>query len=197
MRLIALFFSLLFALSAPAAPVGNPAFPQLIRKGLFTSPYMELTLRGGYEGDFVADGRMNQYKQGVGRVDEYTQDTNAGTATFTLWRCLDLYGRFGSSSTKADWRFTDQNGCVHRIKIETPTQFLWGIGARALYYQWRGLALGMGGEYSACPYRLSWISSDGSSVSPEGAQFHWTQWQIQLDFSYTIRLFTPYVGCKY
>jgi len=82
MKKFALFIVALFATTTVhAAPVGNTAAPKTIEQGFFTCYDTGLDLRLGYEGDFVSDGRMQQYHQGDGRVDTYEQWTNSGTAT--------------------------------------------------------------------------------------------------------------------
>ena len=181
-----------------AAPVGNPAAPALIQKGLFTSSHSWGSLRLGYEGDFVSDGRLGQFNQGVGRVDCYEQDTNSGTATFNLLDRLDLYGVFGSSCTKANWRFEDTAAeTITRLNLATQNSFLWGAGARIILYEWGHAFLGFGGRYSASDYPLEWFTSNGAEQALEGALLHWRQWQINCDFAYKIELLTPYIGVKY
>ncbi len=195
MRKVLLF--LILSAIGQAAPIGNTASPALIRKGFFTSSSSTSDWKAGYEGDFVSDARLKQFEEGLGRVDEYVQLTNSGTVTLNFPGKVDLYGVLGTSQAKANWRFTDSAGSIHRIKIETSTLFLWAVGARGIYYQWCGLDLGVGGRYTCCSYQPTSFTSDGVNISPDGAHFHWTEWQINLDFSYTIRLFTPYIGVKY
>lgn len=188
------FFLLLIAVSASAAPVGNPAAPALIRKGFLLDCWVDVRL--GYEGDFVSDGRMGQFDQSSGRVDQYQQNTNSGTFTLNLYNRLDMYGVFGSSRTEADWRF-EAGETITRIEVETEQNFLWGVGARALVYEGYHMFLALGGRYSACRYTPEQLTSNGAAQSVEGAQCHWRQWQVSADFAYQIDLLTPYIGIKY
>lgn len=181
-----------------AAPVGNTSAPEIIQEGFFISCDSWINFRVGYEGDFVADGRMKQYNQGHGRVDTYEQWTNSGTVTFNILDRIDVYGVFGSSRTEADWRFGDiSDGTVHRIQTETKYNFLWGAGARAIVYEWCNTSLGVGGRYSSCNYQPIWLTTDGVLVDTSGSHFRWREWQVNLDVSYKIDLFTPYIGAKY
>ncbi len=181
-----------------AAPVGNPSAPDLIQKGLFASSENGIDFRAGYEGDFVADGRMEQFDQGSGRVDTYQQHTNSGTFTMNVLNRLDLYGVFGSSKTKADWRFENSSaGTVTRIKVKTKHAFLWAMGARAILCEWWNASLGAGGRYSSCGHSLASLTSNGISEPVQGSHFRWKEWQVNLDLSYKIYFFTPYVGAKY
>lgn len=181
-----------------AAPVGNTSAPELIQEGFFISCDSWINFRVGYEGDFVTDGRMKQYDQGTGRVDTYEQWTNSGTVTLNILDRLDVYGVFGSSRTNADWRFGSiADGTVSRIEMETKYNFLWGAGARAILYEWCNTSLGLGGRYSSCNYEPVWLTTDGIIGSVSGSHFRWREWQINLDVSYKIDLFTPYIGLKY
>jgi hypothetical protein len=196
---IALLAAALLASSALyAAPVGNTSAPELIREGFFISCDSWIDFRVGYEGDFVTDGRMGQYDQGAGRLDTYEQWTNSGTVTLNVLDRLDLYGVFGSSRTEADWRFNnDSNGSISRIKLETKYNFLWGVGARTILHKWRNTYFGLGGRYSFCSYIPMWMTSDGIIQPVSNSHFDWREWQINLDISYKIDLFTPYIGVKY
>lgn len=193
-RLLAL---LLASVALSAAPVGNTVAPDLIRKGMFSSRDERMSLRTGYEGDFVADGRMEQYEEGDGRVDCYKQYTNSGTVILNMVDRLDLYGVFGSSKTKAYWRFTLADETVHRIQLKTKYNFLWAAGARVILYEWGKTFLGMGGRYSYTADQPTSLTSDGVAVSVKGTHFHWREWQINLDLAYKIHVFTPYIGVKY
>jgi hypothetical protein len=191
-------FACLFICSVlQAAPVGNTSAPDLIEKGMFAGCGNSVDFRSGYEGDYVADGRMNQHDEGNGRVDCYQQNTNSGTVTCNIENRMDLYGVFGGSSTSANWRFTNLDDNIVRIVADTNTNFLWAIGARTILVEWCNVSLGCGGRYSSCHYQLSKLTFDGAEASTAGALFHWRQWQVNLDFSYKIHLFTPYIGTKY
>lgn len=181
-----------------AAPIGNTAAPEVIQMGFFIPRGSSTSLRLGYEADFVTDARMGQYDQSSGRVDNYSQDTNSGLVTWNFVERVDLYGVLGMSKTEADWRFTStETDQVHRIKLKTQGAFLWATGARAILYEWCNLFLGMGGRYSASNYNLSRVSNDGVAFSTSGSRIRWRQWQVNLDLSYKIQIFTPYVGTKY
>lgn len=180
-----------------AAPVGNTSAPDLIQKGFFTTGSSDIDLRLGYEGDFVADGRMTQKNAGHGRVDCYEQITNSGTAVFNIRERMDIYGVFGTSKTWTNWRFTDPSDNVVRIQANTKTDFLWASGLRVILVEWCNTSLGCGARYSSCHYQLSSLTSDGAAASTEGALLKWREWQVNLDLSYKIHFFTPYIGTKY
>lgn len=187
---------LLYGSLLNAAPVGNPASPQLINQGFFIPCDQWFSIRVGYEGDFVSDARLNQKTGGSGRVDNYTQNTNSGTATLSVVDRLDVYGVFGSSRMEADWRFSS-GGTINRAQIQSKYRFLWAVGARGILYEWGCAVLGVGGRYSYTTPKPSWMAINGTPVSITDGKVHWREWQVDLDLAYKIELFTPYVGIKY
>ncbi len=190
----------LFLWMAPlcAAPVGNTAAPSIIKEGLIFSSGNWIDLRAGYEGDFVVDGRVNQFDQGTGRVDRYQQQTNSAVITANIRNRLDLYGLFGSSKTKAKWRFENVAAeTITLMQLKTRHNFLYGGGGRAVLFEWGKASLGMGGRYSACDYQPKSLSANGVEESVEGGEVNWKEWQVNLDLSYHIDLFTVYIGTKY
>jgi hypothetical protein len=168
----------------------------LIEEGFFISRDSWVDLRAGYEGDFVSDARLGQYDQGSGRVDSFSQNTNAGTVTLNILDRLDLYGILGSSRVCSEWRFSSGDG-ASIAELETLYDFLWGFGARGILFDWGCASLGLGGRYEHANYSNLWLTIDGSSVPVIGTYLRWREWQVDLDFSYKIDILTPYIGIKY
>ncbi len=195
MRKIALMVSL-WTSTLFTAPVENPSAPRIIQEGFFISKDCWVNVRCGYEGDFVSDGRFEQCEQGSGRVDRFSQNTNAGTVTVSLLDRLDIYGILGSSKACAEWRFSI-NGSSSIAELETLYNFLWGIGARGILCEWGEAALGLGARYERADYSNLWLTIDGSTVPSSGTCLEWRVWQIDLDLAYTIDIFVPYIGIKY
>lgn len=179
-----------------AAPVGNTMAPQLIQEGFLIPCDSWVDFRLGYEGDFVGDGRMEQKEEGSGRVDTFQQYTNAATVTLNVLDRIDLFGVFGSSRVCSDWRFNTAT-TITRIQLETLYHFLWGAGARGILFEWGKVSLGFGGRYSFSRYRPSWLTTNAIPVSVKGTRLTWREWQVDLDLSYSIDIFTPYLGVKY
>ena len=191
-----LFFLLIGSNCLRAAPVGNTAAPGLIQDGFLIPSDCWIDLRVGYEGDFVGDGRLQQTQEGSGRVDTFQQYTNSATVTLNVLDRLDLFGVFGSSRVAADWRF-NHNKAITRIEVETLYHYLWALGGRGILLEWGKLALGVGGRYSYCNYKPSWLTTNAVPVNVSRTHLRWRQWQADVDLSYRIDLFTPYFGVKY
>jgi hypothetical protein len=189
-------FSLFFSMGY-AAPVGNTATPQLIEEGFFISRDSWIDIRIGYEGDFVGNGKLKQYQEGSGSVDTFQQYTNSGTVTLNILDRLDLFGIFGSSRICSDWRFTEPSGVLARAELETLYHYLWAVGARGILFEWGDVSLGLGGRYGTADYKPSLLTINAVPVSVSGARCFWQEWQFDVDVSYKIDLFTPYIGVKY
>lgn len=189
---VKIFLGLLLSSSIFAAPVGNTSFPDLIERGFFSCGNQGLNFRFGYEGDFVSDGKMQHAR----RVDDYQQWTNSASITLNFLERMDLYSVLGSSKTKAKWRF-EAGEIIHRIQLETASNFLWALGGRAILYEWCNTSLGFGGRFSSCNYQPTFLNQDGVDYEVSGPKCEWEEWQINMDISYKIHLFTPYIGVKY
>jgi Chlamydia major outer membrane protein len=190
-------FCLLFAtLILEAAPVGNTMAPQLIQEGFLIPSDFWIDLRVGYEGDFVGDGKLKQTEEGSGRVDTFQQYTNGASITLNFLDRLDLFTILGSSRASSNWRI-NYSGTITQIQLETLYHFLWGIGGRGIFCEWKNVCLGLGGRYAQCEYRPSWLTTNAVPVSVSGTYLFWREWQINLDVSYHIDIFTPYFGVKY
>jgi hypothetical protein len=192
-KILAVFFLPVLLM---AAPIGNTAAPEILQRGFFIPSKCDTSVRLAYEGDFVTDARMDQFDQGSGRVDNYHQYAGSGLITWNFVDRLDVYSVLGMSKVHADWRFSLGEEWI-RITMKSEGAFVWGLGSRAILYEWGPVFLGCGGRYSSADYELRRFSSDGSGYPVEGAAIEWRQWQVNLDICYKITILTPYVGAKY
>lgn len=187
-----------FPLALFAAPVGNSAFPAVIQEGIFVPADSWVTYRAGYEGDFIADGRLNQVDQGSGRVDTFEQMTQSGTFTIDILDRIDLYGVFGSSSIDSDWRFENSTSeLMTRIHLNTQSALFWGCGTRITLLEWGRSRLGFGGRFNSSHSHPATVTANGVDESSSGAQVRWREWQVNADLSYKISFLIPYLGVKY
>jgi hypothetical protein len=191
--LAALFFA---TFSINAAPVGSPAFPDLVREGFFIPKGYWINIRLGYEGDFVGDGRLKQTIEGSGRVDNCKQETNSATATINLYDRIDIFGVLGSSRISSSWRFTESE-MTSLVSMETNYDFLWGVGGRMILFEWGNTVLGAGGRYAQSSLKPVWMQINGISVPAVGTKMGWDEWQVDLGLAQKIEIFIPYVGVKY
>lgn len=187
---------ILFVHLLHAAPFGNILAPAILKDGLLIPSECWVNFRGGYEGDFVFNGRLKQIHAGSGPVDRSSQTTNSGTVTFNILNRLDLYGVFGASSFSARWRFSN-DVFTHNAQAQTKQAFLWAVGGRAVLVQWGKWGLGVGGRYSSINNPVSYLTIDGANIDVNSAHLIWREVQVNLGVSYTIDLFIPYIALHY
>lgn len=195
MKKVIIYFLILVASQVYAAPCGNPLNPEIIEEGFFISPCRWANFRIGYEGVFVADARMEK-RFDKGKIDNFKFDINSGTFTLNLQNRVDLFGVFGASRIRSDWRFENSNA-MSRIELETNYKFYWAAGGKIILFQWGNTGLSCGGRYSFTDPSLSFITLDGSPRNVELTKIKYRDWQIDLGIGHKIDIFIPYIGVKY
>lgn len=173
-----------------AAPVGNLAEPKMLEEGIFLSEDALVSVRAGYQGDFVFDRRLKD-------LDDAEISTNAGTVTLNLNKKIDIYGIFGAT----DGTFEETYGST-KVKYETDTAFSWGVGAKAILFERKDTVIGMDGKYFNAEPDLDKIISDGvtyniPSADVTEAKVEYDEYQIALGVAQKINMFVPYAGVKY
>ncbi len=179
-----------------AGPIGNPSVPEIIEEGFMISPAAGASVRVGYEGNFVSDARLTQYREGRGRVDEFQLDINSGTLTLNVLNRVDFYGVLGASRIKSNWRF-EVNNVESRIETETNYRLAWSAGTNIALLTWGNTAFGAGGRYTYTDPSISWLTSNGVPINNVRTTIKFREWQGNLGFSHKIDIFIPYIGVKY
>jgi len=173
-----------------AAPVGNLAEPKIFEEGTFMSEDGLVSLRAGYQGDFVFDRRLKD-------LDDAEINTNAGTLTLNINKKIDVYGIFGAT----DGTFEETYGST-KVKYETDTAFSWAVGAKAILFEHKDTIIGLDGRYFSAELDLDKIIVDGVTYDvPSGsvteAKVEYDEYQIALGVAQKINMFVPYGGIKY
>lgn len=189
--LFILFFSIGYS-----SPVGSPAQSNLLDKGFFLPFNWPVHFKGGYEGNFLLNGRMNQVEESSGRVDGFSLQMNSGTFTFNLDHRYEICGVFGSGLMKSDWRFNTGTG-DSKAKVETRHGFSWAIAGNTLVYPWADSYIGIGLRITGSKANLSWLTINGVNIPSGGANFRFLQWQGSGSIGHQIGYFIPYIGLKY
>jgi len=181
----------------PAAPVNNPASPGYIQEGCFFSPGFWMSCRAGYEGEFISNARLKQKEGNEKRIDRFELDAHSGLVVINFMNRFDLFTTLGEASSCANWRVVFPVGITTRIEMETKYDFKWGVGAKAIFFEWGNASLSLGGRYTHLDAPLLSLSADGAAVSTGESTMRFETWQIDLGLSYKIDIFIPYFGVKY
>ncbi len=188
LSLVVLLFTIF--VNAYAAPVGNLAEPKMLEEGIFISEDGLVSVRAGYQGDFVFDRRLKD-------LDDAEINTNAGTVTLNINKKIDVYGIFGAT----DGTFEETYGST-KVKYETDTAFSWGVGAKAILFEHKDTVIGLDGKYfNAEPdldkVTINGVSYDKASLGITDAKVEYDEYQIALGVAQKINMFVPYGGVKY
>ncbi len=187
-------FLLLFSPSLFALYMGNPAAPAIIEEGFFFCKENWLAVKAGYQRDWVFDRDMKAVSKISGRMDDFEYLADQGVLTFNIIDRIELYGSAGAATFCASNRPT--SGV--RNEYQTHDQFIWGIGLRGNFYDWKGLSFGIDGSYTRAQPTIRWLTANGAPVNPRGgSKLVFQEWQIGLGAAYQIDIFIPYLGVKY
>ncbi|MEL7431033.1 MAG: hypothetical protein AAGI90_00690 [Chlamydiota bacterium] len=184
------------AISLSGAPAGSPLSPALLQKGLFSKKHAPCALSSGYAGNFVFDRRLNQYKTGEGRVDNYELYSQSGLLTVTLMERASFCSLLGSGKIESDFCVVS-DGVLRHVVTKTEEDFSLGFGSDLLLLDWRLFALGAGLLYTKMRPALTTLTVDGISYKPGGARFSYEEWQGHVGISYQVGFLMPYIGTKY
>jgi hypothetical protein len=179
-----LFLFIIF-LKGFSSPVGNTLTPNLIDLPIYSLASDWIHLRVGYQGNFIVDARMSEERGQDSRIDEWQQMTNGATITLNLKKKVDVFASLASSKIDAHWRYLAPNDSIQYLKMKTHNAFQYGVGLRAIFLEHSNVTFGGGASYYAADYP-AW-----------GRKLDYRQWQVHLDFAYTVDFLTPYLGLKY
>jgi major outer membrane protein len=221
-KIISAFLCLFSSYALQALPLGNPAEPALLSRGIwfsgtgrsndyYHSCFDQWSFSIGYCGDFVFNRNLQiRSGQGLdqGRVIRETQlTTNAGYLSVAFWDCVEIFGTLGASrlrihTPETSWFLAGH----HEGTLLTDTHFSGSVGARALLFNWRCFSLGFEGQYFRMQPRLSHYTSEGFRATTN--YFHdvsstYCEWQVGGGLSYSLKtmqpnfVVVPYIGCKW
>ena len=196
-RLVSQFCFIFSFICGFAAPIGNPATPKMLDVGFFIPKEVWVNIRSGYLGDFVFYGPMQQKFSNNQSVDKYTQMVNSGSITLNVLERLDLYGTVGATDLNYAWRFQSLADLTKFVQAQTESSLQWSIGMRALLYSYKKFDLGIGASYAQSSPSLRYLTINGANVPLQGSSVNFEAWQASAAFSYSIDIFTPYIGANY
>ena len=175
---------------------GNPSFPMMPEEGLFFKKEGWLTIKAGYEWDDLFDRKLKvrTHKEHLKRrVGDYSAMGNFGVITLGCNDRVEAYGVLGTE--KADIHYHPYSDT--HLKFKTDHRFAWTIGGRAILAYWGNTQLGIDAKYFQFDPHIDSLSLNGRSLRPEGARYHYKEWQVGLGVSQRINVFFPYLGLKY
>jgi len=181
---------LFYITSLYALYMGNPAEPQVIDAGFFISQDSAISIKAGYEGDWVFDRML---KTGGHAIDRFHILMNQGVVSIGFLDRIELYGSVGSFSAQF-WNRPREDGFMR--DYGTHDRWTTGGGLKIILTQWDSTTLGVDGKYQYAAPQIAWTTVDGISIASR-SHLVYQEWQVSLALSHTIDIFTPYIGATY
>jgi len=176
--LIAIFF----AGPSYALYIGNPSTPALIYEGVFVSDLIPISLRIGFEGDFLFEKKFTFPNTGY-KESHIEGNFYLGELVVNFFERLDLGISAGGSQMGLFSTFEPSN------KSEK-SDFGYAIQAhgKLIIFNVKFVTLAFDGRY------LMAKAKDCSFLDSGDALFRFRQWQASMSLSTKLGFFSPYIG---
>lgn len=211
-----LLFTLSLLIGLPvtsfALPIGNPADPMLYHRGFIAdqcdpsccSWADSFSLRFGYYGDFIFNRHAKRTTSHD--IDDLEMNTNAALIVLNWCEKVDLFGLIGA--TKASVHSTAINivdpFTTHvRFDLDYAPDFSYGLGLRAVVWDWNCFALGVEGQYFFTHMkfdRFTLAERTTQYIDHDSAIYREAQAGVALSYSICVCddvEIVPYIGAKW
>lgn len=172
---------------------GNPDQPQIIEEGFFISSDSFLTVKAGYQGDWVWNRKMKTISNAKGIIDRFKIQMNQGVFTVDVLDRAEFYASVGSFTTELWHRPRPDR---QRREYESHDRWTLGGGIRLVLLQWGNTTLGADGTMQYAAPRMKWSALDGVP-SAKSCRMNYVEWQTSLAVTHCIDIFSPYLGVTY
>jgi len=172
-------------------PMGNPASPQIIEKGVTSDGDFWLGARLGYMHDEVIDRSVDTVDRYRSGIEEFSSSGDYGILNFTFIDRIGLYGVIGAEHFKLVHNPIATQQDIYR----TANHFSWTLGGRAVLFNFSKTVVGLDVQYHSCKPQISSITSNGNAVRPLSiSRINYRQWQVGLGVTHQMDFFYPYFG---
>lgn len=174
---------------------GSPNLPDTAREGIFIPKDCFFGVKVGYQADYVFDKSLKiANPRSAKAIDVFNYYMQQGVFTFNFIDRFEAYGSMGAIQFHIEPRITQ----VVRQTYETGNCFTWGLGGRAILFEFSKATLGLDFKYQAASPHIQWIDQNGVPRESVGhTKLRYREWQIGLGLSYALEIFTPYIGAVY
>jgi hypothetical protein len=183
-----LYFSILSVSSLSALFTGNPAEPNIMKKGIFFGP-SRVSFRAGYLDDWVYKQRFqDEFKsEGIAHTRTFLKlSTYAGLLTLNIVNNLDLYGIVGSSRLQID------------NEIFTKRSLAWGVGGKLILFKHRNFYCGADAKYFQTNQKPKYFVVEGEPYNiVSNYRLKYKEIEAAVGVSYKASIFAPYINATY
>ena len=198
MRKIALLIAIVTSLSKlHALYLGNVASPEIIEEGMFLSKDNWMSIKAGYQGDFVFDRKMRAHRGARGSIDQFKTIANQGVFTLNFADRVELYANAGTMSFYISQRPRPD---FKRRQYQSDDHFTWGYGGRGIILHWKNTVFGLDGamQYSkAVPFKWESVNGKTTDVHYHKTKLKYNEWDIAASIAQRIEILTPYFAVEY
>lgn len=184
----------MLACKASALYYGGPDLPRVTETGFFFGKDDWFALKIGYELDVNFDRSLKATNNRIKKMDVFRYYWEQGVITLNFVDRFELYTSLGAAKFFVEPRTSNTT----RVVTETGNRFLWGVGTRAIIYEFSDATVGVDVRYQESSPRFQWMGVNGVPLaSTTGARLKYQEWQVGLGLSYHVGIFTPYLGGRY
>lgn len=190
------FFSLLvFFSSLQALYYGTPGISTGATEGVIFEKDSLIGIKVGYLGDITLNKSLiPSQKRKALDIESFSSQREQGILTLNFINRFEIYSSLGAMKIKIEPK-------ISKYLVETlatGNRFTWGVGGRAVLFDYDNLALGLDMKYQSYSPRLSYGHDNGVPFALQSStQLRYREWQAGLGLSYETLYFSPYIGALY
>lgn len=195
MKKATLLFFLCFITRIYSLYYGSPNLPDTAVEGFFIPKDFFLGVKVGFQADYVFDKSLKvASSKSARKIDDFNYYMQQGVLTLNFVDRFEVFGSLGSIR----FHIEPRNTSVIRQTYETNNTFTWGLGGRGILFEFSKAVLGVDFKYQASSPHFDLMAQNGVPIESVGdAVLRYREWQIGLGLSYTVDIFTPYIGAIY
>lgn len=172
--------------------IGNPADPNIIRKGFFTGPKSIISFKAALIDDWTHDRTMK--RKGGRDFKDFEANANGIEGTLCFMHRLNVCGYFGTDSMKGTFYGLSNEELYFKTKNSYATYY----GGKLILYEKKNLTFGLSGKYQHAKAKLGRLRNNGTEINVQSnTRLHYDEYQFAFMGAYTLNFLIPYVGLFY
>jgi hypothetical protein len=180
---------------ADALYYGTPGIFTGATEGVIFDKDSFIGVKLGYLGDITLNKSLiPSQKVKALSVESFTSQREQGVILVNFINRFEVYSSLGAMQLKIEPK-------ISKTLLElmsTGNHFTWGVGGRAVLFDYNKIALGLDMKYQSYNPHLAYGHDNGAPVSlQKNAKLRYREWQAGLGLSYETLYFSPYIGAIY
>jgi len=185
MRKFIFLIAIFFVKPSYGLYIGNPSTPAIIYEGIFISDLIPVSLRVGFEGDFLFEKKFTFSNTGY-KESHVEGNFYLGQAVVNFFDRLDL----GISAGSSQMEFISNYESAH-LNEKSDSGYAIQAHGKLIIFNVKFVTLSFDGRY------LMAKAKDHSFLDDDDAWFRLRHWQASMSLSSKLGFFSPYIGGVY